>query len=140
MIDETLIQEIKSDIEIHMDDLSYDSLMTAELHQKYLTRYYQEKKILRNVENEYNKKERKLKEYYSGKADLEVYKEKPFALKLTGAEVRQYVDEELAVEKEYMEDQKDLMKYLNSIVEGLLKRSFNISNIIKWEEHIHNAK
>ena len=135
MITKELIKQIANDIEIHEENLAQDSLMTPELHQKYLIMSYHEKKILRKMENNFKIQERKSKDYYLGRADPEVYKEKPFGLKLTGTEINQLIEEDLAPEVEAIEEQKALLIYLKETITMISSRSFIISSILKEREY-----
>lgn len=135
MLNKELIEEIKQDIKIHTENLTQDSLMTPELHQKYLMIFYHEKKILRKMENDFKKESRKVKDYYLGRADPEVYKERPFGLQLKGPEARERMEEDLSKDVEAIEEQKDLLSYLEKTINHIASRSFIISSILKDQEY-----
>ena len=87
------------------------------------------------MESDFKIQERKVQDYYLGRADPEVYKEKPFGLKLKGPEVKQLVYEELSPQVEAIADQKDLLGYLEDTVKSIASRSFIISSILKDQEY-----
>jgi len=135
-----LIEQIQKEIKINIDNLSQESVMNPELHQKYLTMFYHERKELRHIKRDYQILKKSKTEYYMGKADPEVYKEKPFGIKLkTKTELQEYLDtdSELSIIKERLDDQEDFVSYLHDTVKAISNRYWEIKNIIEWEKHIH---
>jgi hypothetical protein len=76
-------------------------------------------------------------EYYSGKSDAQVYKEKPFHLKLIRADVDKYVENDpdvIAICSD-VDIQEEKIYLIQEFIKGVNQRSFNIRSAIdfmKW--------
>ena len=70
------------DSKINIDDLHNESLKSSILHSKYYDLYNNFSLLRKKVELEYKQKKLERYNYYSGKADPEVYKKDPFPYKV----------------------------------------------------------
>ena len=77
--------------------------------------------------------------YYTGRADPEVYKEKPFELKILKNEVETWLDgddelENMNLRVEYKNTKVD---YLQRTLTSISNRSFYIRHVIDWRKFIN---
>ena len=79
---EQLQNETDKDLNINDIELDLESLKTPQLHNKYLKYLTKFKLLLTRAEDEYRIVKRVKWEYYTGKADQQVYVDKPFNFKL----------------------------------------------------------
>jgi hypothetical protein len=72
--------------------------------------------------------------YYSGKADPEVYKEKPFDHKVLKPDIDKYMDadEEIIKAASKIEYFQTMLNYLDSILKTILNRTYQIKNAIEF--------
>ena len=89
---EELQQSVDRDLKIDDTELDTESINIPLLHNKYLQHYNKFSLLLKKSEYEYRVLKRQKWEYYTGKADASVYKEKPFDLKILKADVHIYMD------------------------------------------------
>ena len=136
------IQEL-ADKDLKINDMEYDleSIKTPQLHNKYMKFLNKFKLQLSIAENELYKIKRSKWEYYTCKADPEVYKEKPFDLKILRQDVDKYIDSDIELQKA-----KQKVDYLNTIVDYLDRtirqisnRTFTIKNAIEWKKFTSGA-
>ena len=80
-------------------------------------------------------------EYYTGKSDPEVYKQKPFDLKVLKNDVHIYInsDEDIQKIQAKIEYQSAIVNYLEQILRILNNRSFTIKNAIEWRRFTSGA-
>ena len=77
------LQELAdSDLKINDTELDLESLKTPQLHNKYLKLLSKFNLLLKKADSDYAILHRNKWEYYMGKSDPIVYKEKPFDLKI----------------------------------------------------------
>ena len=88
---EELQQSVDRDLKIDDTELDTESIKIPLLHNKYLQHYNKFSLLLKKSEYEYRVLKRQKWEYYTGKADASVYKEKPFDLKILKADVHIYM-------------------------------------------------
>jgi hypothetical protein len=128
----------KEDSEIDPDNLHEEALKIPQLHSKYheiQNKIYQLKKI---KEAEYNSLLTEKTLYYTGKADPDVYKEKPFPHKVLKNDVPLYLnsDEDLVKVKTRVEYCTYILGYLSDILKMIHNRSFQIRDSIEWSKFI----
>ena len=136
------LQELAdSDLKINDTELDLESLKTPQLHNKYLKHLTKFKLLLSRAEAELATTKKALWEYYTGKADPEVYKEKPFQFKLLRQDVDQYIQSDVEFIK-----LKQKVDYLNTVVDFLdrtlrqiTNRSFLIKDAIDWRKFTSGA-
>jgi len=129
------------DLKLNDIELDLESLKTPQLHNKYLKFLTKFKLLLTRAEDEYRTIKLTKWEYYTGKADPQVYVNKPFNLKILKTDIQQYIDADLEVQKG---NQK--VKYLETVVDFLDRslrqinnRTFTIKNAIDWKKFTSGA-
>lgn len=124
----------KKDSKIDEVLLDEASLLIPRLHQKYLT-LHTEFTIGQKRKTQQLKKLRHDKWlYYSGRADPDVYVEKPFPHRLLKTDVHEWVsvDEEVMSVEMELEYYNTTISTLDSILKQVNQMSFNIRNAIEW--------
>ena len=129
--------------DLKMDDLELgdESLKSASLHQKYLTHYNQFRQLVILKEGEYKVLYRKKWEYYGGKADPDVYREKPLDLKILKQDVPIYLegDKELIESQHAVEYHKAMVDHAEKMCKMLNNRGFQIKNAIDWKRFMEGS-
>jgi len=135
MIPKEIFKEAEQDVK-YGTDLASESLKIPELHSKYLNRHYYEKGKLRELTAKFKKLKKEKELYYDGKADPEVYKQKPFPLKLNKIQIKQHIesDDDVIDMQKDIDDTNDLIDFYKDVVSDINKRSYSITNAIKWKE------
>lgn len=136
---ETLQNEWEKDTKINPDELHNESLKIPILHAKYF-KYYNDILVLRKRADKVRKVLRLAKyEYYTGKADPEVYVKNPFPKKIRDKETLQKymeADEDL-IKADYKVECYDIMlNYIDSILKMILQRNYQIKNSIDYTKFI----
>ena len=136
-----IIEEWKQDCPIDDTTLDKESVKIPTLHGKYLELHSREKIFLNYLEVEYKKLYREKWEYYTGKADESVYREKPFDLKVLKSDVHIYInsDDEMQRADQKVAYLNTVAKYLEQILRGLNNRTFLIKNMIEWKKFTSGA-
>ncbi len=132
------IDEIQSlweeDSKLDPDNLHSESIKIPSLHAKYYKIYNNILLLKKMEENKFKilRKEKWL--YYSGKADPEVYKEKPFDHKVLKPDIDKYMDadEEIIKAASKIEYFQTMLNYLDSILKTILNRTYQIKNAIEF--------
>jgi hypothetical protein len=129
-------QMVKEDLKINLADLDREETRTAPLHSKYLLLYLDETKKLETMKRVFSILRHEKRLYYLGKADPEVYKEKPFDLlvKPIKSEVDEYIDTdpEIQAAEAEISEQEHIVKYLNDMIKQINQRGFEIKGAIDW--------
>lgn len=86
-----IMEEMDKDSEIEKDRLDHESLKVPKLHSKWLKIYSAEKRIMNQLKTQLVQLSKEKEEYYGGKASAEVYREKPFHLKLLKGDIPKYI-------------------------------------------------
>ena len=136
------LDEIQSlweeDSKIDEDELHTESTKIPSLHAKYY-------RILNNIlllkkieENKFKQLKKEKWQYYTGKADPEVYIEKPFDHKVLRQDVDKYMDadEDLIKILSKMDYYQVMLNYLDSILKTINNRTYQIKNSIEWQQFI----
>ena len=139
-LDEIQAQADK-DLVIDDTELDTESLKTPILHNKYLQYYNKFNLLLKKSQWEERTLNREKWEYYTGKSDPSVYKEKPFDLKVLKADVHIYInaDEDLQKIQAKVVYQEAIVNYLEQILRMINNRSFTIKNAIEWRRFTSGA-
>ena len=129
------------DLKINDTELDLESLKTPQLHNKYMKFHNQYTNLLKKSEQDLARLTREKWEYYTGKADPSVYKEKPFDIKVLKADVHIYMDSDPDLQKA---DQKvaylnQIVKYLEQVLRSVNNRTFLIKNAIEWKKFTSGA-
>ncbi len=129
------------DSKIDPELLDEESIKIPQLHNKYL-KYLSDVKLLKiKKEMEYKVLLREKFEYYTGKADEEVYKEKPFDLKILKQDLSLYMESDpdiqaLGARINYYEE---IMFFLDKVLHCLNNRGFQIKNSIDWQKFMQGS-
>ena len=80
-------------------------------------------------------------EYYSGRSDAKVYREKPFDLKILKADVQQYIesDEEWVKANQKVKYLETIVDFLDRTLRQISNRTFTIKNAIDWRKFTSGA-
>jgi antirestriction protein len=128
----------EEDSKIDEDNLHTESTKIPSLHAKYY-------RILNNIllmkkleENKFKQIKKEKWQYYTGKADPEVYIEKPFDHKVLRQDVDKYMDsdEDLIKVLNKIDYFQVMLSYLDSILKTINNRTFQIKNSIEWQKFI----
>ena len=138
---EELQAQADKDLVIDDTELDTESLRTPILHNKYLQYYNKFNLLLKKSQWEERTLQREKWEYYTGKSDPEVYKQKPFDLKVLKNDVHIYInsDEDIQKIQAKIEYQSAIVNYLEQILRILNNRSFTIKNAIEWRRFTSGA-
>ena len=136
------LDEIQSlwneDSKLDADNLHTESTNIPALHAKYY-------RILNNLillkkmeENKFKVLKKKKWQYYTGKADPEVYIDKPFDHKVLRQDVDKYMDadEDLIKQHSKIDYYQVMITYLDSILKTISNRTYQIKNSIEWQKFI----
>lgn len=138
---EELQQQVGKDFKLDDTELDSESVSIPLLHNKYLIHFNKFSLLLKKAEYEHKTMIKNKWEYYTGKADPSVYKEKPFDIKVLKSDVHIYMDSDPELQRA---DQKvaylnQIVKYLEQILRGVNNRSFLIKNAIEWKKFTSGA-
>jgi hypothetical protein len=138
---EELQQQVGKDFKLDDTELDSESVSIPLLHNKYLIHFNKFSLLLKKAEYEHKTMIKNKWEYYTGKADPSVYKEKPFDIKVLKSDVHIYMDSDPELQRA---DQKvaylnQIVKYLEQILRGINNRSFLIKNAIEWKKFTSGA-
>ena len=138
---EELFLEANKDLIIDNSELDREALRNPYLYGKYLKFHCQSKAEYKNTEEEYKKMYLDKYQYYTGKADPEVYKEKPFDLKVLKSDVSMYLDadEDLSIKRKTVEYSKTKVDYLSNVLKAIQDRSWSIKHAIDWRKFLEGA-
>ncbi len=139
------LDDIKSqwadDSKIDGDILDEESLKIPQLHSKYLN-YLSDVKLLKiKKEQEYKTLLREKFEYYTGKAEPEVYQEKPFDLKILKQDLALYMDSdpEIQLLQTRINYYEEIIYFLEKVLSCINNRGFQIKNSIDWQRFMQGS-
>jgi hypothetical protein len=138
---EELQKSVDRDLKIDDTELDTESINIPLLHNKYLQHYNKFSLLLKKSEYEYRVLKRQKWEYYTGKSDASVYKEKPFDLKILKADVHIYMDSDEELQKANHKEAylKLVVNYLEQVLRSINTRNFIIKNAIDWKKFTSGA-
>ena len=138
---EELQEQVDKDLKINDTELDLESLKTPQLHNKYLKHYINFKLLMTRAESDYKILKRVKWEYYTGKASPEVYKQKPFNLKIMKSDLDKYLDsdEDLIKSKQKIEYLETVVNYLDRTLKIIGGRDWQIRNSIEWRKFTSGA-
>ena len=138
---EELQEQVDKDLKINESELDLESLKTPQLHNKYLKHYNNFKLLMTRAESDYKILKRVKWEYYTGKASPEVYKQKPFNLKIMKSDIDKYLesDEELIKAKQKIDYLETVVNYLDRTLKIIGGRDWQIRNSIEWRKFTSGA-
>ena len=123
------------DSKIDIDNLHTESLNIPMLHAKYFDLYNNIVLLKKKAEQQKKNIRHERYEYFSGKADPEVYIENPFPKKIRDKETMQkYLDADdrlssISLKVEYYDT---MLNYLESILKVIQNRTYQIKNAIEF--------
>ncbi len=132
------IQEMwERDAVIDPDNLHDESLKIPQLHCKYYTVYNTITLLREKARDQYNKIRLERYNYYTGKAEPEVYVEEPFPYKVREKDaIQRYMeaDERLTKVDLKIRYYDATLKFLEEIIKNISNRTFQIKNSIEWHK------
>jgi hypothetical protein len=131
------LQELaEKDLKLNDTELDLESLKTPQLHNKYSKFHNQYINLLKKAEQDRDIMIRDKWEYYTGKADPQVYKENPFNLKILKPDVDKYLksDKDLIKLEQKVTYIESTVNYLDKTIRLIANRSFQIKNAIEWRK------
>lgn len=135
-IDLDKIQKMwEEDSKIDIDNLHTESLNIPMLHSKYHELYNNILLLRKRAEQQKKNVRHERYEYYSGKADPEVYVEDPFPKKIRDKETMQkYLDADnrLSQSSLKVEYYDVMLSYIESILKMIANRTYQIKNAIEY--------
>ena len=123
------------DSEIDRDDLANESLKTSQLHAKYYEVYNTTLLLREKAKETYDRVYLDRYNYYTGKADPEVYEKEPFPYKVREKEaLNRYMSADERVSKTDLKIRyyDTMLKYLEEIIKSISNRNYAIKNAIDW--------
>jgi|TARA_A100001201_G_scaffold2304_1_gene5698 hypothetical protein len=128
----------EEDSKIDEDELHTESTKVPSLHAKYY-RILNSILLLKKIEeNKFKQLKKEKWQYYTGKADPEVYIDKPFDHKVLRQDVDKYMDadEDLIKITSKIDYYQIMLNYLDSILKTINNRTYQIKNSIEWQQFI----
>ena len=132
---ETLQEMWEKDSKIDPDNLHIESLNIPSLHAKYFDLYNTLFLLRKKAEQQRKNIRHERYEYFSGKADPEVYIKDPFPKKIRDKDTMQKymdADEKLSTSSLKIDYYDTILVYLESILKVIQNRTFQIKNAIEF--------
>ncbi len=130
------IQEMwQKDSVIDPDNLHDESLKIPQLHSKYYTIYNTITLLREKARTQYTKIKLERYNYYTGKAEPEVYEKDPFPYKVREKDAIQRhldADERLTTVDLKIRYYDATLKFLEEIIKNVSNRTYQIKNAIEW--------
>jgi hypothetical protein len=129
----------EKDSQLDKDNLHDESLNIPVLHAKYHELFNNTLLLRKKAEQQRKNIRHERYEYFSGKADPEVYVENPFPKKIRDKDTMQkYLDadeklSQINLKIDYYETQ---LNYIESILKQISNRTYQIKNAIEWSKFI----
>ena len=140
MIDLESLQKMwEEDSEIDKDNLHDESLKIPQLHAKYFDLYNTIFLLRKKADQQRKNIRHERYEYFSGKADPDVYIENPFPKKIRDKDtMTKYMDadEKLSASTLKIDYYETMLSYLESILKQINNRTYQIKNAIEWQKFI----
>jgi uncharacterized protein YozE (UPF0346 family) len=125
----------EKDAHIDMDNLHQESINVPVLHAKYFEIYNTVILLKKKAEQTRKNIRHERYEYFTGKADPEVYTENPFPKKIRDKDTLQKyldADEKLSQVSLKVEYYDTILNYLESILKVIQNRTYQIKNAIEF--------
>lgn len=132
---ETIQKMWEEDSKIDIDNLHVESLNIPILHSKYFDLYNTINLLRKKAEQQKKRIRHEKYEYFTGKADPDVYLENPFPKKIRDKETLQgYLDsdEKLSQVVLKIEYYETMLGYIDSILKMISNRTYQIKNSIDF--------
>ena len=126
------------DSQLDVDNLHTESTNIPALHAKYYRILNKIILLKKMEENKFKVLKKEKWQYYTGKADPQVYIEKPFDHKVLRQDVDKYMDadEDLIKLNSKIDYYQVMLSYLDSILKTINNRAFQIKNAVEWQKFI----
>ena len=132
------IQEMwKRDSVIDPDNLHDESIKIPQLHAKYYTIHNTITLLRERARETYNRVKLERYNYYTGKADPEVYEQEPFPYKVRDKDALQRhmdADEKLNKIDVKIRYYDVMLRFLEDIIKTISNRTYQIKNSIEWHK------
>lgn len=130
------LQEMwEKDSVIDPDNLHMESLKIPQLHSKYYTLYNTISLLKEKSKDTYNKLRLQRYNYYTGKADPQVYIEEPLPLKVREKDAIQRfmdADEQLSNVEMKIKYYDTMLDFLKEIIKTISNRTYQIKNAVEF--------
>ncbi len=136
------LDEIQSlwdaDSKLDPDNLHTVSTDIPALHAKYYRILNRVLLLKKSEENKFKVLRKEKWQYYSGKADPQVYIDKPFDHKVLRQDVDKYMDadDDLIKQLSKIDYYQVMISYLDSILKTIGNRTYQVKNAIEWQQFI----
>ena len=133
---ETLQKMWKEDAVIDIDNLHTESLKIPTLHSKYFDLYNNIMLLRKRAEQQRKNIRHERYEYYSGKADPEVYVKDPFPKKIRDKDtMTKYLDadkklSDISLKLEYYDT---MLRFIEDVLKMIHQRNYQIKNAIEYQ-------
>jgi len=127
----------EKDSKLDMDNLHTESTNIPSLHAKYFEMYNTIFLMRKKAEQQRKNIRHERYEYFSGKADPDVYVENPFPKKIRDKETMQKyldADDKLSGVSLKIDYYDTMLVYLESILKQISNRTYQIKNSIEWHK------
>ncbi|MBP01070.1 MAG: hypothetical protein CMG34_07640 [Candidatus Marinimicrobia bacterium] len=136
VLDLEMIQKMwEEDSKIDLDNLHTESINIPKLHAKYFEIYNNIVLLKKKAEQQRKNIRHERYEYFSGKADPEIYAEKPFPKKIRDKDTMQkYLDSDESLSSVSLKiDYYDtILNYIESILKVIQNRTYQIKNAVEF--------
>ena len=132
---ETIQNMWQKDSKMDPDNLHTESLNIPTLHAKYYDLYNNIQLLRKKADQQRKNIRHERYEYFSGKADPEVYIDNPFPKKIRDKDTMQKymdADEKLSSVSLKIEYYSTMLEYLESILKMISQRTYQIKNAIEY--------
>ena len=135
------MEETEAALQIDETCLDKESLETPKIYGRLLRLRTQEAYTLMKLKWQLKQLYQDKRDYYLGRASPEVYRAKPFDLKILKSEVDTYVnaDEEIGDVSLKIEMQQEKVKYLEDALKQVANRGFQIKNAIDYQRMMNGG-
>ena len=129
----------EKDSQIDKDNLHDESLKIPALHAKYHDMFNNILLLRKKAEQQRKNIRHERYEYFSGKADPDVYVDNPFPKKIRDKDTMQkYLDADeslmnVSLKIDYYET---MLNYIESILKQISNRTYQVKNAIEWQKFI----
>jgi len=127
----------QKDSVIDPDNLHDESLKIPQLHSKYYTLYNTITLLREKAKDQYSKIKLERYNFYTGKAEPEVYVEEPFPYKVREKDaIQRHLDADDRLSKIDLKVRyyDTILKFLEEIIKNVSNRTYQIKNAIEWHK------
>lgn len=138
---EDIIETVEKFLEIDETNLGKESLESPKQYGQALRIRTQESMMLKKLRFQYKKMYSEKKDYYMGRASPEVYKAKPFDLKILKSEVDSYIEADDEVQELVLkiEVQEEKVQYLDAALKQIANKNYAVKNAIDFQKMMAGA-